>query len=54
MSMSDLLLYLFPTAITLVLAVILIRKTGAFEQRKHREKVEALLERIARAVENKN
>lgn len=54
MSLSELILSLLPILITLVLTVIVIRKTGLFEQRKHREKVEALLERIALALENKN
>jgi hypothetical protein len=37
--------------LALAIVFLLIRKTGAFEQREHRRRVEALLERIAAAVE---
>jgi hypothetical protein len=33
------------------LAAIVLQKLGAFQQREHRVRVEALLERIAQAVE---
>ena len=51
MSLTDLLLSSLPLFVPLALAVLLIRKTGAFEQRAHRQRVEQLLERIAVAVE---
>jgi low affinity Fe/Cu permease len=53
MNTTDLVLYFLPIAITVVLMVFVVRKTGAFDQRQHRKKVEELLERIALAVENK-
>jgi hypothetical protein len=51
MSLSELLLAVAPLVVVLAFAVLVVRKTGAFEQRAHRERVEALLERIAVAVE---
>lgn len=53
MSMFELLLNLLPTALMLAFVIVLIRKSGALEQKQHRKRVEELLERIAQAVENK-
>ena len=51
MALSDFLVSLVPLLAVLAVTVLLIRRTGAFEQREHRKKVEELLERIAKAVE---
>jgi Tfp pilus assembly protein PilE len=51
--MSELLISIVPLLVLLGVAVLVIRRTGAFEQRAHRQRVEALLERIANAVERK-
>ena len=51
MNMTDLLLNILPTVIILVAGVLMVRKSGVFEQKRHRERVEELLERIAQAVE---
>lgn len=51
MSFAEMLLSLLPMFLALAIVFLLIRKTGAFEQREHRRRVEALLERIAAAVE---
>ena len=51
MTLTELLISSIPLLVVLVVAVLMIRKTGAFEQRAHRQRVEALLERIAKAVE---
>ena len=40
-----------PLLVVLGVTILLIRKTGAFQQRAHRKRVEELLERIAIAVE---
>jgi hypothetical protein len=40
-----------PLLLAVVAMVIVVRKAGVFEQRAHRQRVEALLERIAVAVE---
>ena len=54
MTLTELLISSLPLIVALAVAVWLIRKTGAFEQRAHRKRVEQLLERIAQAVEKKN
>ena len=54
MTMTELLLSLLPLLLMLAIAVWAIRKTGAFEQKAHRQRVEQLLERIAIAVEKNN
>jgi len=51
MTLPELLISAIPLLVALAIAVLIIRKTGAFEQRGHRQRVEELLERIARAVE---
>ena len=51
MSLLDLTLSFLPLAAALAVGALLVRKTGAFEQRAHRQRVEQLLERIAVAVE---
>lgn len=51
MSFAEMLLSLLPMFLALAIVFLLIRKTGAFEQREHRRRVETLLERIAAAVE---
>jgi hypothetical protein len=51
MTLTDLLISTVPLLIALVAAVIIITKTGGFEKRAHRRRVEELLERIAKAVE---
>jgi hypothetical protein len=51
MTLTEWLISFLPLAAVLVVAVVMIRKTGAFEQPEHRKRVEQLLERIARAVE---
>lgn len=51
MTLTELLISAVPLLIALVAAVIIIKKTGGFEQRAHRRRVEELLERIAKAVE---
>ena len=51
MTFTDLLISSIPMLIVLVGVVLIVRKSGAFEQRAHRRRVEDLLERIARAVE---
>lgn len=53
MTLSELLTSIVPLLVLLGVAVPVIRRTGAFEQRAHRQRVEALLERIANAVEQK-
>lgn len=52
MNLGELLLLNLPLILAVAFTAVLIRKTGAFEQRAHRQRVEALLERIALAVEN--
>jgi preprotein translocase subunit YajC len=49
--MVDYLVAWLPLIISLAVMVFLIRKTGAFQQREHRQRVEQLLERIANAME---
>lgn len=51
MTLTELLISSIPLLVALVVAVLVIRKAGAFEQRAHRKRVEELLERIAKAVE---
>jgi hypothetical protein len=53
MNLGELVLLNLPLLLVLAFAVVLVRKTGAFEQRAHRQRVEALLERIAVAVERR-
>lgn len=53
MTFNEILLSLMPTFILGVGCVLLIRKSGVFGQRAHRQRVEELLERIAKAVEKK-
>jgi predicted membrane protein len=52
MTFTELLLSALPLVLALVAAILLVWKTGAFSQREHRKRVEALLERIAIAVES--
>jgi len=54
MTLSELLLSFVPLVIALAVAVVVIGRTGAFEQRAHRRKIEELLERIATAVERRS
>ena len=54
MTLTELLITSIPLIIALGIAILVIRKTGAFEQRAHRQRVEQLLERIAQAVEKKS
>lgn len=51
MTFADLMISSVPLLVALALAAVLIRKSGVFEQRAHRQRVEHLLERIAVAVE---
>jgi len=51
MTLTELLISSIPLLLVLVAAVLIIHKTGGFEQRAHRRRVEELLERIAKAVE---
>lgn len=51
MTLTELLLTSIPLLLVLAFVVIVVRKSGAFEQRAHRQRVEELLERIAKAVE---
>lgn len=51
MTLNEILLSLMPMLILGVGLVVMVRKSGIFEQRAHRQRVEALLERIAQAVE---
>ena len=51
MTIAEYIISWLPLLFVLVLMMVLVRKTGAFQQREHRKKVEQLLERIANAVE---
>lgn len=51
MTLIELLISSIPLLLVIVAAMVIIQKTGGFEQRAHRRRVEELLERIARAVE---
>ncbi|HKQ26752.1 MAG TPA: hypothetical protein VJT81_20085 [Burkholderiales bacterium] len=51
MTITEYLISWAPLFLVFVIMLILIRKTGALQQRDHRKKVEQLLERIATAVE---
>ena len=51
MTLTALLLTSIPLLVVLAFAIVLARKSGAFEQRAHRKRVEELLERIAKALE---
>lgn len=51
MTTNEVFLSLMPTLILGVGCVLMVRKSGLFEQRAHRQRIEALLERIAQAVE---
>ena len=54
MNTTELLLSALPILLTLVAGVAIVWKSGAFSQREHRKRVEALLERIAVAVESRS
>jgi hypothetical protein len=51
MQTSEILLSLSPNLILIALAVVILKKSGVFQQQAHRARVEKLLERIAVAVE---
>jgi hypothetical protein len=51
MIMNEIFLSLVPALVLGVGCVLMVRKSGLFEQRAHRQRVEELLERIAQAVE---
>ena len=51
MTTTDFLFSLLPLFLLATVMVIVIKKSGLFQQRAHRERVEALLERIAIAIE---
>jgi hypothetical protein len=53
MSLIELLYSLVPQLLVLAVVVAVIRRSGVFEQRAHRQRVENLLERIANAVEKR-
>ncbi len=53
MTTIEVLLSSLPMLVVLAIAVVLVKKSGAFEQRAHRKRVEELLERIALAVESR-
>jgi Na+/H+ antiporter NhaB len=53
MTFNEILPSLMPTLILGVGCILLIRKSGLFGPRAHRERVEELLERIAQAVGKK-
>ena len=52
MTLDEVLLSSLPTLAALILGIVLVKKSGVFEQRAHRKRVEDLLERIAVAVES--
>jgi hypothetical protein len=51
MTLTELAISYLPMLFMLALAVVVLQKLGAFQQREHRKRVEELLERIAQAVE---
>lgn len=51
MTLTEYAISYLPLLLMLVLAIVVLQKLGAFQQREHRARVEALLERIAQAVE---
>ena len=51
MNLAEVVVVNLPLIIALAAMVFLVRKTGALDQRAHRQRIEALLERIAIAVE---
>jgi hypothetical protein len=51
MTLTEYAISYLPLLLILVLAAVVLQKLGAFQQREHRVRVEALLERIAQAVE---
>jgi len=51
MTLTEYAISYLPMLLMLGLAAIVLQKLGAFQQREHRARVEALLERIAQAVE---
>lgn len=53
MTTNELFLSALPVLIALAAGVAIVWKSGAFSQREHRKRVEALLERIAVAVESR-
>ena len=52
MTFTELFISIVPTLVIAISGIWLVNKSGVFEQRAHRKRVEALLERIAQAVEN--
>jgi preprotein translocase subunit YajC len=54
MSPADILISFLPLILVLVFVVYMIRRTDAFGQKAHRQRIEELLERIAIAVEEKS
>ena len=54
MGPTEIFLSFVPVVIAFSLALYLLNKMGAFDQRRHRRHVEALLERIAIAVEKQD
>jgi hypothetical protein len=51
MTLTEYVISYLPLLLMLVLAAVVLQKQGAFQQREHRARVVALLERIAQAVE---
>ena len=51
MNSFEYILSYLPLALAIAVGIFVVRKSGIFEQREHRRRVEELLERIAKAVE---
>jgi hypothetical protein len=51
MTLTEYAISYLPLLLMLGLAAVVLQRLGAFQQREHRARVEALLERIAQAVE---
>ncbi len=51
MTLTEYAISYLPLLVMLGLAALVLHRLGAFQQREHRQRVEALLERIAQAVE---
>lgn len=54
MSLTDIAISFLPLILIFVFVAFMIRRTDAFGQKAHRQKVEELLERIAISIEKSN
>jgi hypothetical protein len=54
MTITELLISSLPLLIAIAGTIFILRKSGAFEQRAHRQRMEQLLERIAIGIEKNN